>query len=201
MTVEVFLQAGLQLGRSDPLFEITHHDRCLVIDDVVVEQAGLVHVLQFLSDGVGSVGTVDGDGACLIGLQEVQVMVDLREVVPCDLRCHKSGEHLLDPDVFKPLQRHEVSEPQVSRLVGNQFQSGCLLFLGGVLLEEDATVAHLYGSGMLHASELVAREHDHPILSEGTGNARISFHPPQRKGRLIEDLVYLGHLGRVCLAV
>ena len=30
---------------------------------------------QFLGDGVGAVGTVDGDGTALVGLEEVQVVV------------------------------------------------------------------------------------------------------------------------------
>ena len=94
----------------------------------------MVHVHQFLGDGVGAVSTVDGDGSALIGLQEVQFVVDAGECATGDLRGHIVGEHLLGPYILKPLQGYKVTKPQVGCLVGNQFQTGCFLLLRGVLL-------------------------------------------------------------------
>ena len=78
--------------------------------------------------------------------------------------------------------------------MGNQFQTRSLLFLGSVLLKEDATVVHLDGSRMFHPAKLIARQHHHSVFLEGTGDARIALHPFQCLGSLIAHLVELCHL-------
>ena len=85
--------------------------------------------------------------------------------------------------------------------MGDEFQSGSLLLLGGILLKEDAAVVHLDGSRVLHAAELIARQHHHAILLEGTGDAGIALHPFQGLGSLVGHLVELCHLVGVGLAV
>ena len=104
VVTKVFLQACLHLRGTHHLFEHPHHDGRFVVDNIVVEQAGVVQVIQFLGDGVGAVGTVDGDGTALVGLQEVQLVVDARERATGDLRRHEVGEHLLGPYILKPFE-------------------------------------------------------------------------------------------------
>ena len=134
-------------------------------------------VFQWLGDGVGAGRPVNGDGIGLVGFDEVKVVVNLRvlgflalrkEGLSCHLRCHEIGKHLFGPDVLKPSQRHHVAEPQVGCLMRNELAPSQSLFLRGGLVEEETSVAELYGSRMFHASKLVARQDDHAVLGKWT---------------------------------
>ena len=53
-SAQIGLQPVLQLALSHALLQLAHHDGSLVIDDVAIEQTGLVEVGQRLLDGVGA---------------------------------------------------------------------------------------------------------------------------------------------------
>ena len=199
---EVLLQAALHDVGLHHLLEHAHHDGGLVVDDVVVEQAGVVEVVELLCDGVGTLCTVDGDGLGLIGLDEVEGVVHLIILATGNLGCHEVGEDLLGPYILEPLGCYEVAEPEVSRLVCDELGACQELLLGGILLEEDPAGVELDGSRVLHATELIAGdEYDAILVGEGVGNACIAFEPLQGCGSLVEHLVELCHLLRVGLAV
>ena len=54
---------------------------------------------------------------------------------------------------------------------------------------------------MLHATELVARQHDKAIVLKRVWYARVLLHPAQRQGYLIEHDGQLCHLGSIGLAI
>ena len=54
---------------------------------------------------------------------------------------------------------------------------------------------------MFHTAKLIAWQHHHTVLLEGTGDARITLHPFQSLGCLVEHLVELCHLIGIGLTV
>ena len=92
-----------------------------------------------------------------MSLEKVDVVVDVGKLFTGDFVGHEVGEDFFGPYIVKPAHGDEVAKPQMGSLVGNQFQTGCLLLLRGVFLQEDATVVHLDGSRMFHAAKLIAR--------------------------------------------
>ena len=117
---------------SHLLFQFPHHDRCLVIDDISVEQTGLVQVIQRLLYRMGAVCPVSRQCRDIVGLDEVQVVVDLWELFPGNLVGHEIGVNLLGPYIIKPFHRHQVTKPHVGGLVGKQLQAVELLVGRGV---------------------------------------------------------------------
>ena len=89
----------------------------------------------------------------------------------------------------------------MSNLMGDQFCAIEFFLLCGILLKEDAAVAELDSTRMLHAAKLVVRQNDHTIFFERTSDRRIAFHPFQSLACLIEYLVELGDFSRVGLTI
>ena len=88
----------------DHRFKQPHDNRRLVVDNVIVEQGCLVQIIQRLSDGMGAVRTVNGDGLALVGFEEAKLMISFRKLVTGNLLCHEVSKGFFDPDVFKPFQ-------------------------------------------------------------------------------------------------
>ena len=101
---EVRTQTILERRGAHRAFEHTHHNWCLVVDDIIVEHAGIAQVVEIHRNGMGSLCAIDGNSTRLIGLHEVQVVIDLRILATSNLRGHEVGKHLLSPDILKPLQ-------------------------------------------------------------------------------------------------
>ena len=57
------------------------------------------------------------------------------------------------------------------------------------------------GSGMLHAAVLESGQDDEVVLGEGVGHSGVLLKPLEGRGHLGEDVVELGRLGRIGLAV
>ena len=151
---------------------------------------------------MGALRTVDGDGAGLIGPDEVQVVIHLIILATGNLGSHETGQHLFRPYILEPLGRYQITKPQVGCLVGNQFCTTELLLLGSELIEEDTTVAQMDGTWVLHTAKLIAWQDDESeLLTERIGDARITFHPLQGSSGLVEHLVELGHLLRIGLTI
>ena len=128
---------------------------------------------------MGTLGAVNGDGACLVGPDEVQGVVDFSILTTGDLRGHEVGVYLLCPDILKPFQRHHITKPQMGCLMGNELRTTQQLFLRGVVAEEYTAVAQLYGSRMFHAAKLITGQYHKAIFPERTFNACVSLHPFQ----------------------
>ena len=201
MIHQVFVQTVLQGGSAHHLLHHPHHHWCLVIEDVVVEQTDMVDVGEFLCDGVCTLCAVGKDGSVLEGLDEVQVVIHLTVLTTGDLRGHEHGEYLIGPEVVEPFQGHQTTEPQVGRLMGDQFHTGQLVFLCGIFLQEDLTVIKLNGSRMLHSTIGVVGQDHHAVFLERTGDAGIAFHPFHGLCGFIEHLVELGDLVEVGLQI
>ena len=120
---QITAQAVPQIVGTLLFLEFAHHDGCLVVDDVAVQQAGLVHVVQRLLNGVRSLGAVSAHRQRIVGLDESQVVVDFGKFFPGDFVRHEVGKHFLGPHVIKPTHRHQVAEPHVGRLVSDEIKS------------------------------------------------------------------------------
>ena len=202
MVSEILLQAALHDLGLHHLFEHAHHHRGLVVDDIIVEQTGVIDVVDILCDGVSALRAVCRDSLGLIGLDEVESVIHLIILTAGDLRCHEVGKHLLGPYILKPFWGYEVTKPEVSSLVGNEFGTCQQFLLCGVFLKENPAGIELDGAWVLHTAKLiVGDEHDTVFVGKGVCNTCIAFQPFQGGGSLVKHLVELCHLLRVSLAV
>ena len=71
--------------------------------------------------------------------------------------------------------------------MGDEIESRQFLVVGGIVAQEDAQFVQLYGSRMLHASELVAGKDYETVFAEGLPYARILFKPLDGMGYLAEN--------------
>ena len=131
--VQIVLQGALEGCGAHALLQLAHHDGCLVVDDVAVEQTGTVQVGQRLLDGVGAVGAVGGQRRHIMGLQKTDVVVHIGKLLARYLVGHEVGEHFLGPHIVEPPHGDKVAEPQVRGLVGQQVEP-VQLFVGGRVL-------------------------------------------------------------------
>ena len=201
ISFQVRLYAFPEYVAAHDLNEFFHHHRGFVVDDLAVDQAGVAQVGQLLGDGDGALGAVLAEGGGVERAQAVQPVVDLRVEglgYPCG---EVVGEDLLGPHLVEPLHRHQVAEPHVGGLVGYEFRAGQLVAEGGIGPEEHPSVVVEGGSGMLHAAVLESGQDDEVVLGEGVGYSGVLFEPLEGRGHLGEDVVELGRLGRIGLAV
>ena len=75
MIYQESVQTILHSWSPHHLFHHAHHNWSLVVDDVIVEQAGMIQVVQLLCDSMGTICAVNGNCGILEGFEEVQVMV------------------------------------------------------------------------------------------------------------------------------
>ena len=172
-----------------------------MIDDVPIEQSGLVQVIQRLLYGVRSLCSVGLQGRDIVRLDEVQVVVDVGKLLLGNLVGHEIGKYLFGPYIIKPPHRHQIAEPHVTGFVGYQVQAVHFLVGCGMLAQEERGIAELDAAGMLHAAKLIAGQCHASVFLEGVGNARIVFHPSERERYLVEQLWYLCHLLRIGLSI
>ena len=136
-----------------------------------------------------------------MGFDEGQVVIDVGELLAGDFVGHEVGKHFLGPHIIKPAHRHQVAEPHVSRFVSNQVEARHFLVGRRLRTQKDAPVIELDATWMLHATELVARQHDKAIVLKRVWDTRVLLHPPQRQCHLIEHDGQLCHLGSIGLTI
>ena len=105
-------QSVLHLCGTDDLFQGTHHDRCLIIYNVVVEQSRVIDNRRLLN-GMRTVCTVQSDSLVLEGGEEIHVALLGIHLPACDLRGHNVCHHFLFPQVLCPVQLNDVAKPEV----------------------------------------------------------------------------------------
>ena len=186
---------------AHPFLQFPHHHRCLVVDDVAIEQSCVVEVVEGLLDGVGALGAVGGKGGQIVGFEEVDVVVDVGKLLVGDFVGHEICKDFLRPHVVEPAHGDEVAKPQMGGLVGNEVEAVHLFIGRGVLAQEDRLVAQLDAAGVLHAAKLIPGEDDESMLLKGLADAGVVFHPAQGQSGLVEDDGQLGDLRGVGLAV
>ena len=172
-----------------------------MIDDVPIEQTGLVQIRQGLLYRVGAESTVRVHGGGIMTLDEHQVVVQIRKLLPRYLVSQQIGEYLFGPNVVKPLHRHHIAEPHVGCFVSDEVQSGQFLVGCGTGPQEDGVGIELNGTRMLHAAKLIAGQDDTAVLFEWEGDACVVLHPSQRQCNLVKHRLQLGCLLRISLAV
>ena len=173
---QVFLHALVEAVFADQFLEFAHHDRRLVVNDRAVHLAGFIQVFQVLADGVGARRTIYGVSARIVAHEEIQVVIDVRELRVDNLRGHEIREDFFRPDVVEPLHGHQVAEPHMCRLMRDQRCAAKQLGIGRRFLEEQVRCAVQDGANMLHTSvleigdqreaELVVRVVDAGVLLE-----------------------------------
>ncbi len=99
---QVLAESLAQGPLSQQLLQVSHDDRCLLVDDGTIERAGLVQVVEGLADGVRALGPVDAVGAGVVREEEPEVVIDLGKRRIDDLGREEVREHLLHPDVSEP---------------------------------------------------------------------------------------------------
>ena len=113
ITVQVAAQTVPQVFLSFLFLELAHHDGGLVINDVAVEQTSLIQVIKGLLNRVCALCAVDAHRCRVMHFDEGQVVVQVRELFPCNFVGHKVGKHFFGPHVVEPTHRHQVAEPHV----------------------------------------------------------------------------------------
>ncbi len=84
-----------------------------MIDDSPVHLSGFIQIFKMLADGIGAFGTVYGIGAGIMPDQEIQVVVNLREIRIHDFSRHKVGKYFLGPHIIEPLHGNQIPKPHV----------------------------------------------------------------------------------------
>ena len=84
-----------------------------MVNDVAIEEARLVQIVQRLLDRVGATGAVSAHRQRVMSLDKRQVMVHVRELLTGDFVSHEVGIYLLGPHVIKPSHGHQVTKPHV----------------------------------------------------------------------------------------
>ena len=120
--LQITAQAVPQVVDTLFFLEFAHHDGCFVVDNVAVQQASLVHVVQLLLYGMCALGAVGAHRQRIMRFYEGQVMVDTRKLLAGDFVGHEVGKHFLGPHVIKPTHGHQVAEPHVGCLVSDEIK-------------------------------------------------------------------------------
>ena len=90
------------------------------------------------------------------------------------LQLHERGEGLVEPDAVPPLHRHEVAEPHVGDLVGDDVDDALQLGLGGVLgVDEEERLAEGDAAEVLHGAEGEVGDGDEVELVARVGDAEV----------------------------
>ena len=195
------LNASLEGIPPHQIHHLAHHDGCFVVDNRVIDQPGIAHVVERLADRGTPLRPVLRNGCGHIGLEPVERMVDLRKQGSRNL-CRKIvGKHLLRPDIVEPLHRDRITEPHVGRLVRDQFRAMEQLIRGRMGRQEERIVVVEGGSGMLHSSELKTGQHHKVILGKGVRHTRELLQPIDGEGDLTGYFGQLGHPGGICLPI
>ena len=177
--------------------ELSHHHRGLVVNYIVIDQAGIVHIVKALPDCSAALSAVLGHCGSLVGTQEIQFVIGLREERLSDGGCEIIGKYFLGPDIIEPFHRHGIPEPHMGGLVGNQFNAAENLVRGRIGREEEAGIIVESGPGMFHPAELEARKHNEIIFRKRIRHTCIFLQPVQSKSHLSCNLRNLRSLSRV----
>jgi len=119
--------------------------------------------------------------------QEPQIVIHVRERWCHDLRRHEIREHLFHPDIGEPPHGHQVAEPHVCRLMGDDAGAAEHLVAGGGRIEKERRGAIPDGAGVLHPAELERGDGEERELPERIGNAGVVLEPAERRGVEVED--------------
>ncbi len=181
--------------------EFAHHQGRLIVDDVVVDQAGIFQVVELLADGSGALRTVLVESGGHVDSEPLEVVVKLREQPAGEHGGKVVGKHLFGPHIVKPLHGHIVAKPHVGSLMGYQLGAAQMVGPGGILSEEDGAVIIECGTGVLHASKLESGENHEVIFGKGVGDAGIFFEYAQGVLHLAEYFVDLRQPVGILLAI
>ena len=177
--------------------ELPHHHRGLVVNDIVIDQAGIVHIIKALPDCSAARSAVLGHCGSLVGTHEIQFVIDLREERFGDGGGEIICENLLGPYIIEPFHRHDIPEPHMGGLVGNQFNAAENLVRSRVGGQEEAGIIVESGPGMFHPTELEARQHHEIIFRKRIRHTCIFLQPVQSKSHLSCNLRNLHSLSRI----
>lgn len=167
MLGEVELEAALEGFVSDDVIELAQNAWGFGVDDGSVGGFCGIEVGDFLVDGGGSLGFVDGVGGGLDGL--VEVLPDVAVGTECGEAFvgHVLREAFLEPEVVEPAHGDEVSEPLMGELVEDEDVAVEAIEGGGRGAEEDGLFAEEGAAGVFHAAVGEAGDEDHFIFGEG----------------------------------
>ena len=154
-----------------------------------------------MPDGRASRSAVFAVGSRYVGADEVEPVVDLRELFAHDHRSEEIRENLFGPDVVEPLHRHVVAEPHVRRFVRDQAASRHAVFGRRIVFEEHRTVGVECRPHVLHTAVLETGDDDQVVFGERIGYSGICFQPVERMEYLSEDFRALGRFLRIGFAV
>ena len=138
---------------AEVLLEHPHDGGALLVGEDVEHALGVGrrhHRVLDRAGGLQRVG-VERGGA---GQAEAHPALPLGAEGVGDLELHERGEGLVEPDAVPPLHRHEVAEPHVGQLVGDDVDDVLQLALGGVLgVGEQERLAERDAAEVLHGAE------------------------------------------------
>ena len=198
---KIGLQALSEGFRTHLPGEHVHHDGRLVVDDVAVDEPGVLQIVERTPDRIGTDRAVLRISRRIVRLQVVQPVVDGREGRPDYLRSEPVGEYLLGPYVVEPFHRHIVAEPHMGGLVGDELCPVEQFVHGGRRTKENAPVVVERGSGMLHAAVLEIGQHDEIVFCKRIGDAGVFLHKREGVEDQPEDVGLLGQSGGIGLPV
>ncbi len=122
-SVKIFADSLTEIVFPHVIHKVTHHNRCLVVDDIAIDKPCICKIVKPLPDRGSSACTVVRHRRNIVVLKPDMVVVDFREHRLSHLDRKIVGIDLLCPHIVEPPHRYHVPEPHVRGLVGNQIDS------------------------------------------------------------------------------
>ena len=118
--------------------------------------------------------------------KEVEFVVDRRKARVDDPCGHEVREHLLEPHVVEPFHRHEIAEPHVCGLVGDEACAPEQVHVRRRFVEQQAAGAVKNCTGVLHAVVLKRRDQREVEFLERVVDAGVVLEPVDGRGVKVE---------------
>ena len=192
---QVVADALAELLGAEVLLEHAQDGAALLVGEHVEHPVGVGRRAHLELDRAGRLQRVDLEGRrALEAERRPAIPVGTEGVARGDL--HERGERLVEPDPVPPAHRHEVAEPHVGELVGDDVGDDLLLAVrarGGV--DEQQALAERDAPEVLHRPGGEVGQGEEVDLLAGIGDAVVVLEPAQGEGTDVE-----GEAGQVSLA-
>ncbi len=172
VVLEVLPDAGDEGVQADPGDELLEHRRALGVGDHVEVDLDGVQVDVVGRDRVRRGQLVGAVAGLLAGVGEAGPRVGVLGGLGLAPVAGPLGERLVEPEVVPPLHGHQVAEPHVRHLVGDdrraELEERARLARAGEVL-----VAQGHAAGVLHRAHVVLRHVELVVLVERVGEVEL----------------------------
>ena len=168
------------------LLEHAQDRRALEVGQHVEHPVGIGGRADLELDRAGRLQRVDLEGDGTLETERGPAVPIRAEGVACgDL--HERGERFVEPDPIPPTHRHEIAEPHVGQLVGDDVGDALLLAVRARgRVDEQGALAERDAPEVLHRPSGEVRQTEEVDLVAGVGDPVVVLEPAQGEGPDVE---------------